>query len=333
MSVCLLAGFSIGRGYITEAARAPRPEALTILSTFDIIMLISDGLCRTQQSGQHLPKGDVHMKKKIKRIAVIAAAVLLAAGSIALYGLHRHQMKALRNDLTLEYEKEKHMEERIEAIRKERDSLNGEKQAQSDTIKDQSDKIEELEQKAKEMADQIDELLTEEVTVFDAGAVMEEIQNISELATVEYRYTNVGTLDASKKFSFIDWKVPFSDKTVIVTMDGKIKAGTDLSQVKITGNEWKKEITVSMPEASILSNELFEKSFKIYEEKDSVWNPITLTESNELRIQIKEKAEQNAIDNQILEQADDRAKQLIQSVIEAGPNIKGNYKIKFQALS
>ena len=84
---------------------------------------------------------------------------------------------------------------------------------------------------------------------------------------------------------------------------------------------------------SILSNELFEKSFKIYEEKDSVWNPITLTESNELRIQIKEKAEQNAIDNQILDQADERARQLIQSVIEAGPNIKGNYKIKFQALS
>lgn len=273
------------------------------------------------------------MKNKFKRIAVIAAAVLLAAGIIALYGLHRHQMKALKNDLTLEYEKEKRMEERIEAIRKERDSLNGENQAQSNTIKDQSDKIESLEQKAKEMADQIDELLTEEVTVFDAGAVMEEIKNISELATVEYRYTNVGTLDASKKFSFIDWKVPFSDKTVIVTMDGRIKAGTDLSQVKITGNEWKKEITVSMPKASILSNELFEKSFKIYEEKDSVWNPITLTESNELRIQIKEKAEQNAIDNQILEQADERAKQLIQSVIEAGPNIKGNYKIKFQELS
>lgn len=273
------------------------------------------------------------MKKEVKRIAVIASAVILAAGIIALYGLHRHQLKTLRNDLTLEYEKEKRMEERIEAIRKERDSLNGEKQAQNDTIKDQSDKIEELEQKAKEMADQIDELLTEEVTVFDAGAVMEEIKNISELATVEYRYTNVGTLDATKKFSFIDWKVPFSDKTVIVTMDGRIKAGTDLSQVKITGNEWKKEITVSLPKSSILSNELFEKSFKIYEEKDSVWNPITLTESNELRIQIKEKAEQNAIDNQILEQADERAQQLIQSVIEAGPNIKGNYKIKFQALS
>ena len=159
------------------------------------------------------------MNKKIKRIAVIAAAVLLAAGIITVYVLHRAQMNALRNDLTLEYEKERRMEERIEAIRQERDSLNGENQAQSNTIKDQSDKIDELEQKAKEMADKIDELLTEEVTVFDAGAVMEEIQNISELSTVEYRYTNVGTLDASKKFSFIDWKVPFSDKTVIVTMD------------------------------------------------------------------------------------------------------------------
>lgn len=200
------------------------------------------------------------MNKKIKRIAVIAAAVLLAAGIITVYVLHRAQMNALRNDLTLEYEKERRMEERIEAIRQERDSLNGENQAQSNTIKDQSDKIDELEQKAKEMADKIDELLTEEVTVFDAGAVMEEIQNISELSTVEYRYTNVGTLDASKKFSFIDWKVPFSDKTVIVTMDGKIKAGTDLSQVKITGNEWKKEITVSMPKASILSQQIQSES-------------------------------------------------------------------------
>ena len=42
------------------------------------------------------------MNKKIKRIAVIAAAVLLAAGIITVYVLHRAQMNALRNDLTLE---------------------------------------------------------------------------------------------------------------------------------------------------------------------------------------------------------------------------------------
>ena len=270
------------------------------------------------------------MKQKIKRIAALTVLVLILAAAAAGYLWHREQMKTLRTELTTEYEKEKRLEDRIAAIRAESDSLEKQNQSQSSQIQSQSQTIEELEQKAKELTEKIDELLTEEVAVFDAGAVMEEIRNISELATVEYRYTNVGTLDSSKTFSFIDWKVPFSDKVAIVTMDGVIKAGTDLSQAKVTCNEKKKVITVTLPEAKILSNELFEQSFKVYEEKDSVWNPITLDESNELRVQIKEKAKQNAIDNKVLDEAGSRAQQLIQKLIEALPDVKGRYKIEFK---
>ena len=273
------------------------------------------------------------MKKKIKRIAAAVVAVLVIAGVIGAYGWHQKQMKSLRTELTTEYEKEKRLEDRIAKIRAESASLEELNQSQSDQIQSQSLTIEELEQKADELARKIDDLLTEEVTVFDAGAVMEEIRNISELATVEYRYTNVDTLDSSKTFSFIDWKVPFSDKVAIVTMDGVIKAGTDLSQVKIDCNENKKLITVTLPQSRILSNELFEQSFKVYEEKDSVWNPITLDESNELRVQIKDKAKLNAIANNVLNEATDRAKQLIQKLIEAMPNVKGNYKIEFRTES
>ena len=85
-----------------------------------------------------------------------------------------------------------------------------------------------------------------------------------------------------------------------------------------------------LPKPKILSNELFEQSFKVYEEKDSVWNPITLDESNELRVQIKDKARLNAIDNGVLNEADTRARQLIRKLIEAMPDIKGKYKIEFQ---
>ena len=252
------------------------------------------------------------MKQKIKRIAAASVCVLVLAGVIGAYGWHRHQMNTLQTELIAEYEKEKRLEDRIAAIRAENDSLGQQNQAQSGEISSLNQTIDDLEKEAKEMAAKIDDLLTEEVTVFDAGAITEEIRNISELATVEYRYTNVGTLDSAKTFSFIDWKVPFSDKVAIVTMDGTIKAGTDLAQATVT------------------CNELFEQSFKVYEEKDSVWNPITLDESNELRVQIKDKARINAINNGVLDEADTRAKQLIQKLIESMPDIKGKYKIEFQ---
>ena len=113
-------------------------------------------------------------------------------------------------------------------------------------------------------------------------------------------------------------------------MDGVIKAETDLSQAKVSCDEKKKIITVTLPKPKILSNELFEQSFKVYEEKDSVWNPITLNETNELRVQIKDKARLNAISNNVLTDADSRAQQLITKLIEAMPDIKGKYKIEFK---
>ena len=270
------------------------------------------------------------MKRKTKLIAVISGVALMLVAVIAVSCWHKRQMHTLQTELSAEYEKSKRMEERINAIKAEKASLESENLSQGGKLKTQSQTIEKLQQKAAELTAQIDDLLTVEVVEFDAAAFTEEIQNISELATVEYRYTNIGTLDATEKFSFIDWKKPFSDKTAIVSMDGVIKAGTDLSKVKVQCDEAKKVITITLPEAEILSNELFEKSFEVYEEKDSIWNPITLDDSNELRVQIKEKAQQNAIDNKVLEEAGSRAQQLIQKLIEALPNVREQYQIEFR---
>ena len=259
--------------------------------------------------------------KKVKIILITAVTLIfiLAVAVVVFVSWHNAKMTALSEELISAQEQEQKLEGIIAEIKGDNTALN--------------DKNKSLLEEVDELKTKIQDLLTEDEIVFDAGAVMEEIQNISELATIEYRYTNVGTLDASKKFSFVDWKVPFSDKTAIVTMDGIIKAGIDLSQVQIACSEAQKIITVSMPASTILSNELKEDSFMVYEEKDSAWNPITLDDSNELRKQIKEKAEQNAIDNQILTQADERAAQLIQSIIESSPNVKGNYKITWKTLT
>ena len=251
------------------------------------------------------------MKTKLIIAAVSVAAVACIIGGIAIGIKHKNEMTALQTQLELQHDSELKLQEVISDLKSENLSLTDENES---------------------LADQIAELTTEEVIVFNAGVVMDEIKNISELASVEYRYTNVGTLDSARVFTFMkEWKVPFSKKAAIVTMDGVIKAGIDLSQVKIESNENKKTITVTMPESRILSNELDEKSFKVYQEDESVWNQITLTDSKELRDQIKKQAEQNAVENKILEQASDKAEQLVRSIIEATPGIRETYQISFEA--
>ena len=271
-------------------------------------------LCYNDKSGsrRRQSKEDVEMKMKTKLIiaAVSVAAVACIIGGIAIGIKHKNEMTALQTQLELQHDSELKLQEVISDLKSENLSLTNEKES---------------------LADQIAELTTEEVIVFNAGVVMDEIKNISELASVEYRYTNVGTLDSARVFTFMkEWKVPFSKKAAIVTMDGVIKAGIDLSQVKIESNENKKTITVTMPESRILSNELDEQSFKVYQEDESVWNQITLTDSKELRDQIKKQAEQNAVENKILEQASDKAEQLVRSIIEATPGIKETYQISFE---
>ncbi len=270
------------------------------------------------------------MKLKTKLIAAAGGMVLLLTGITAAYGWHRNQMNTLRTELTMESEKAQKMDAAISELKAKRAALEIDNQAKDEQIRNQGKKIEAFQQNVEDLKKQIDDLLFEEVVEFDVEAFTEEIQSISELATVEYRYTNIGLMDESKKFSFIDWKKPFSEKLLIVSMDGIIKAGTDLSKVKIDCDEDKKVITISLPEPTILSNELNEDSFEAHEEKDSVWNRLTLDDSAELRVQIKEKAQQNAIDNKVLEEAGSRAQQLIQKLIEALPNVREQYQIEFR---
>ena len=250
------------------------------------------------------------MSKKIKLIIAAVAAVACIAVVIGIFAWHNNKMSEMERQLQMQRDSDVELQKIISDLKSDNLSLTNEKES---------------------LKDQIAELTTEEVVVFNAGVVMEEIKNISELASVEYRYTNVGTLDSARVFTFMkEWKVPFSKKAAIVTMDGTIKAGIDLSQVKIESNENKKLITVRMPESRILSNELDENSFKVYQEEESVWNQITLVDSKELRDQIKKQAEKNAIDNKLLDQASEKAEQLVQSIIFATPGIKETYTIQFE---
>lgn len=243
------------------------------------------------------------MKKSTKMIIIFALIAAVIAGG---YLWHISEVNAVRKNLLDEQAQAALMAQRVQDIQNQ---LNYEKEEKQSLLS------------------QIDDLLTEEVAVFDAASIHEQIMDIGELGTVEYCYTHAGTVDAVKHFSNTGWKVPFSSKTAIVTMDGIITVGVDVTQIEIATDEATKTITVTIPEAAILSNELLEETMMVYEEKESLFSNITLADNSALRMDIKNNAAQKAIDGGLLEQAREKAGGIVRCLIEAVPAVKGTYTI------
>ena len=61
----------------------------------------------------------------------------------------------------------------------------------------------------------------EEPTAITSDLLSQQIQGISELASVEYNYTNMGKYE--NQVTFYGWKVPSTTKSFILSYDGKIK--------------------------------------------------------------------------------------------------------------
>lgn len=177
-----------------------------------------------------------------------------------------------------------------------------------------------------------------------------EIGQISELATVEYRYKEQYSFKGQLELSLSDLlenvqipldkallegvtiPLPLTDKELTVNMEGVIKAGIDFSKMQISCDEEKKVIVIRLPASEYLSNELDEESMETISEKNSFFNQLTTEDQNLVRKRIKENALAGADKAKTLQQADDRAKLLITDIVELTPNVKGNYKIQFESV-
>lgn len=141
--------------------------------------------------------------------------------------------------------------------------------------------------------------------------VKEKLSEIGELATMEYHYTNLGKYENSLQFK--DWTIPLTGKSFLVSYDGCIKAGIDMSKVDIDVKD--KTINISMPKAQILSHEIYEDSFQVFDETNNLFNPISVEDYNTFALEQKAINEQNAINKGLLEQAQQSAQDSIKNLI------------------
>ncbi len=191
--------------------------------------------------------------------------------------------------------------------------------------------VKELEEEVEKHSDPI-VVYEEAAREVDIRLINAQIQDIGELATVEYLYTDAGKFeDAAEMFGR---EIPFSftTKSFIVKWDGSIKAGVDISKVRAEMNEETKEIIVYMPEAEILSHEIKEGSVETLDEKNGWFNRIRMEDIKEFGVVSKEAMEGRAVENGLLDKAFESAKGIIGGLIDAGEVEELGYRVRFEVM-
>ena len=180
-----------------------------------------------------------------------------------------------------------------------------------------------------EIEDLKDPLKTQEKATreVDIAVVKTKIEDIGELATIEYMYTDAGEFKDPLKFFKMD--VPFTTKSFLTKWDGTIKAGVKIEEIKVEKNDDKKELVVTMPKAEILSHDIDDESFETYNEKDGLFNPIKIDDIRDFDAATKEAMEQRAIENGLLDKAYANAKEIIYQLIYTEVVEENGYKIRF----
>lgn len=151
----------------------------------------------------------------------------------------------------------------------------------------------------------------EKPPVLSSITVENQLQQISQLATIRYSYTNMGQFENSNEFYGI--KLPFTTKSFIVAYDGTITAGVDLTQAKVTVTDQK--VTIALPAPQILSHQVDPNSLEVFDETTSIFNPITIEDYTGFQADQQGVMEEKAIQGGLLTQAKDQAEAAIGGLI------------------
>ena len=155
-----------------------------------------------------------------------------------------------------------------------------------------------------------------------------QIKEIKEMSTIQYKYKQLASRE--------DWntlfniKLPFTKSSFILTYTGVLKLGIDFAETKIEVDEGSKTIKVTLPESKVLSNEIDMKSIKVYDETNSIFNPVKIDDYAQFTQSGKENAEADARESGVFEQSNEVAKKIITELLNTTKEIKEKYKIVFE---
>jgi len=140
-------------------------------------------------------------------------------------------------------------------------------------------------------------------TVYSTAAVLQQVQTVSELVTVKYVIEKVVILEDVK------WIAGWGENRVLLLAHGNVKAGIDLSKLEPGDIEIRgKSITVRLPPAQITDAYLDERQTRVIERTTGLLRTFDKDLEQNARIQALDDIRRAARNNNILKEADTRAR-------------------------
>lgn len=165
----------------------------------------------------------------------------------------------------------------------------------------------------------------EEETKISSETVESALKEAKELTTLKYHYKNIASFENSQQFQGMT--IPFTKKSFLYTYEGEIHAGVDLEQAKVNINEEAKTINVTLPETEILSHDIDENSVMVYDEKNSIFNPLEMKDYSNFRKEEEAKVEKEAIDKGLLDEAKEQTLKAVKDILLLNPIIEEDYTV------
>lgn len=172
----------------------------------------------------------------------------------------------------------------------------------------------------------VQKIVEKEITI-SGETIRAGMANIGKLCTAEYHFTHVERVDSSREIN--GFTIPFTTATFIYSYDGTITAGIDFAEIRVEKDEGTKTISVTLPEAQIISSDVDEDSFELYDEKNNLFNPIRVTDVADSFADLKKAEEQEAIEDGLLEKARSNARMLVENFLRGSYDV-GKYEIKVE---
>lgn len=173
-----------------------------------------------------------------------------------------------------------------------------------------------------EVIREVEKVVEKEIQISGEN-IRSNMSNIGKLCTAEYNYTHVEHVDSSREIK--GFKIPFTKSMFIYSYDGTIMAGIDFTEIQIDKDDMKKTITVTLPDAEIISSEVYHDSFQLYDEKNNIFNPISVTDVADSLVDLENSEKEKAIGDGLLDKARTNAITLVENYI--GSYDVGEYEI------
>lgn len=146
--------------------------------------------------------------------------------------------------------------------------------------------------------------------------IQNRIEQASDLVTTKYHYEKVGKFENS--LSLNGWSIPLTNKNFILTFEGEIQLGTDLSKAKVDIKDSTIYVTVDKP--TVISNSIDESSIEVYDETKNIFNPISVNDYKKFAVEQKETALSEAKKKGLMKTAQENTKKSVKDIISIIPD-------------